>query len=536
MTAVDDAVSTRSITLSPPREHYSDRRPVTAPVQVKVLPAFPSYEEPVHAAAVAPRASDALVTRQQWEKRYRVRLGVTDGIVVLLACMLAAIATMMITTPTVLFSDPWLLVRVPLSTAIVWMAALAMLNTRDPHIMGTGATEYTRVAHATGLAFGLLAIVFVIFEWQGIRTQLFYALPAGLVALVAARWVTRRWLLRQRAHGRYASRTVVVGTRDDVEYAISTIGTKGVLGYKVVGTGLIDEDHGPGRLAFDGHIYPVMRGRDAAYQAATRLEADTILVASQPNDDPGYIKRLAWQLEGTASELVLSSRLADVAGPRMTLRPVEGMPLIHVQIPTFEGGVYALKRALDIAVSSVALLAFAPFALLIGMLIKIDNPGPVFFHQSRVGRDGREFKMVKFRSMKVNAEEELAILKAANEGAGPLFKMKNDPRITRVGKYLRKFSLDEVPQFWNVLKGDMSVVGPRPPLPDEVTAYDGTVFRRLYIKPGITGPWQVGGRSDLSWDESVRLDLAYVENWSVLSDIRIMWRTARVMVSPRGAY
>ena len=521
MTAVDDAVSTRGFSIGPILDRYQ---------------AKPAPIETLHEAAVAPRASDALATRQQWEKRYRKRLILTDGAIVVISCILATAATMWISMPNVLMADPWLLVRVPLSTAIVWMGLLALLNTRDPLVMGGGSTEYTRVAHATGLAFGLLAIVYVIFEWQGIRTQLFWALPVGLVALLVARRVLRRWLLRQRARGRFVSRTVVVGTRDDVEYVVSTLGPDGALGYEVIGTALLDAAHGPDRMPFDGRVYPVMRGADAAYRAATALEADTIIVAGQPADDPGYIKRLAWELEGTAAELVLSSRLADVAGPRMSLRPLEGMPLIHVQIPTFQGGVYAIKRALDIVVASLALLAFAPFALIIGVLMKIDDPGPVFFFQSRVGRDGRTFKMAKFRSMRVNAEDELEKLKAVNEGAGLLFKMKDDPRITRVGRYLRKFSIDEVPQFWNVLKGEMSVVGPRPPLPDEVTAYDGTVFRRLYIKPGITGPWQVGGRSDLSWDESIRLDLRYVENWSVLNDLQIMWRTAQVMVKPSGAY
>jgi lipopolysaccharide/colanic/teichoic acid biosynthesis glycosyltransferase len=160
----------------------------------------------------------------------------------------------------------------------------------------------------------------------------------------------------------------------------------------------------------------------------------------------------------------------------------------------------------------------------------------VFFSQQRVGRDGRVFTMFKFRTMAVDAEQRLSELRERNEGSGPLFKMKQDPRVTRVGRVLRKLSLDELPQFWNVLRGDMSVVGPRPPLPAEVTAYDGTVVRRLYVKPGITGLWQVSGRSDLSWDESVRLDLSYVENWSLMNDLQIMWRTARVMVHREGAY
>jgi exopolysaccharide biosynthesis polyprenyl glycosylphosphotransferase len=270
--------------------------------------------------------------------------------------------------------------------------------------------------------------------------------------------------------------------------------------------------------------------------AAAVLQADTIIVASRPESDPNYIKRLSWQLEGAAAELVLFSGLVDVAGPRMSLHPVEGLPLIHVKIPTFEGGAHVLKRGLDVAVSGLALLAFAPIAAVIALAIKIDDGGPVFFRQKRIGRDGREFAMVKFRSMRTTAEAEKDALFHANEGAGPLFKLKSDPRVTRIGAFLRKYSLDEVPQFWNVLVGDMSVVGPRPPLPSEVQTYDGTVFRRLYIKPGITGLWQVSGRSDLNWDEGVRLDLRYVENWSVLDDVIIMWRTVKVMVRPHGAY
>jgi exopolysaccharide biosynthesis polyprenyl glycosylphosphotransferase len=269
---------------------------------------------------------------------------------------------------------------------------------------------------------------------------------------------------------------------------------------------------------------------------ARDLGADSIIIASRPDDDPDFIKRLSWDLEGTAAELILSSRLTDVAGPRLSLRPLDGLPLIHVKIPEFEGGVHLLKRAMDIAVAVVALIPIAVAAPLIALMIKLDDHGPALFRQTRVGRDGREFQILKFRTMRTTAEAELGALRSHNEGAGPLFKLKRDPRITRVGSVLRKFSLDELPQFWNVLRGEMSVVGPRPPLPSEVTAYDGTVYRRLYIKPGITGLWQVSGRSDLSWEESVRLDLRYVENWSMLTDLMIMWRTARVMLRPKGAY
>jgi exopolysaccharide biosynthesis polyprenyl glycosylphosphotransferase len=275
---------------------------------------------------------------------------------------------------------------------------------------------------------------------------------------------------------------------------------------------------------------------DTVPQIVEHLGADAVILASTRRDDPEYAKRLAWQLEGTAAELVLSSPLADVAGPRMSLIPVEGLPLIQVAIPTFEGSRYAIKRVMDIAIAAIALTAIALVTPIIALAIKLDSPGPVFFLQERVGRDGRIFRMVKFRSMGVDAEARKLDLHTRNEGAGPLFKLKADPRVTRVGAILRKYSLDELPQFWNVLVGDMSAVGPRPPLPTEVTAYDGTVYRRLYIKPGITGLWQVSGRSDLNWDESIRLDLRYVENWSVMNDLMIMWRTAAVMIKPEGAY
>lgn len=481
---------------------------------------------------VMPRASRAVANRQQWERRYRARLAITDTLVVLIICTFASLVSLQILNPYLLSVDPWILARIPLLTAFGWLAALGLLGTRDVSVFGSGALEYQRVAHATVLAFGLLAIAFVIFQWQGIRTQLFIAFPLGIVAVIASRWAWRHWLVRQRAFGEYSSRTVVVGERDDVEYVIRTLG-EGRLGYLVVGAAVQDEELDS--LRVDNAIYPVMRGHSWVGQAAA-LEADTIIVASQPNGDPDYIKQLAWQVEGTAAELVLSSRISDVAGPRMSLRPVEGLPLIHVKIPTFEGGAHVFKRGLDMLASIFGLLIFSPIMIGVMIAIKLDDGGPVFFRQRRVGRDGREFDMLKFRSMSVDAEDQLSGLMDDNEGAGLLFKMKNDPRVTRVGRILRKYSLDEVPQFINVLRGDMSMVGPRPPLPKEVTGYDGKVFRRLYIKPGITGPWQVGGRSDLSWEESVRLDLRYVENWSVIDDLIIMWRTVKVMVSPTGAY
>jgi exopolysaccharide biosynthesis polyprenyl glycosylphosphotransferase len=207
-----------------------------------------------------------------------------------------------------------------------------------------------------------------------------------------------------------------------------------------------------------------------------------------------------------------------------------------VEIPQFAGGKHVMKRVLDVVASGLGLLILSPLLLAVGFLIRRDSPGTILFHQERVGRNGMTFRMLKFRSMTHDAESRLHALRANNDGAGVLFKLKNDPRVTRIGRVLRKYSLDELPQLWNVFVGDMSLVGPRPPLQSEVEGYESHVHRRLYIKPGLTGMWQVNGRSDLSWDESVRLDLYYVENWSLTGDLVILWRTLRVLLHPTGAY
>lgn len=510
MTAVDDAVGVANAPIS---------RTIGAP----------HFAKPALHAATAPRVSATLERRRRWERRYRTRLRLTDAAIIIAAVAMSALAQLM-----VLGTPPAVVARGCLLLIVSWYLMLAALNTRDAAVFGTGTTEYRRVAHASGLAFGLLSIIGILLEWDGLRAPLLIALPVGTVGILIGRWAWRRWLQRRRLTGRYASRALVVGVRDDVEYVIDALQRSSDTSYHVVGATLFDRNAVSLEVGEDR--YAVLGNMNTLADAASQLSADAIIVASRPDGDPGFVKRLGWQLEGTAAELVLSSRLTDVAGPRISLRQVEGLPLIRVRIPTYEGGVHLLKRALDVVVASVALIPIALITPLLAVLVKVDSPGPVFFRQERVGRDGRTFRMVKFRSMSTDAEQRLVTLKDQNEGSGLLFKMKDDPRVTRVGRVLRKLSLDELPQFWNVLVGDMSVVGPRPPLPSEVTAYDGSVKRRLYIKPGITGLWQVSGRSDLSWDESVRLDLRYVENWSVMNDLQIMWRTANVMFQPKGAY
>lgn len=487
--------------------------------------------------AFTPQVAAAVEHRQHWQRRYRVRLLLTDLTVVLCATGAAAwiqLSSIAHVDIADLRDSPWPYVRVPVMACVIWLIALAACQTRDNRVIGHGTVEYRRVAQATALAFGILAIGFAILQSQGIRTQLLIGVPIGIPALILGRCLARRWLVRQRQVGEYLSRAVVVGERRDVEYVVKTVRGSGLAGYQVVGVTMADDE--TSSIVAGGQRILAFGTPDTVPEVAARLGADAVIVASASRDDPEYLKRLAWQLEGTAAELVLSSPLADVAGPRMSLKPVEGLPLIQVEIPTFEGSRYVLKRVMDIAISLVALIVLGVLGPVIALAIKLDDSGPVFFHQERVGKDGRPFRMVKFRSMTVDAEARKHEFASRNEGAGPLFKLRSDPRVTRVGAFLRKYSLDELPQFWNVLSGDMSAVGPRPPLPSEVSAYDGTVYRRLYIKPGITGLWQVSGRSDLPWEESVRLDLRYVENWSMTSDLRIIWRTAQALFIPKGAY
>lgn len=419
--------------------------------------------------------------------------------------------------------------------AVTWLLALGAAHSRDARVVGLGSTEYKRIVSASSLTFGLLAIAFLVAKVDVARGYFVLALPAGTVALVGSRWMWRQWLMSQRRSNRYLSRALVVGWPEDVQYVIGQVDKKPGTAFTIVGASLYEP--GSSHVEVGNHAVPVVSTSLAdVASAASRVGAETVIVAGQPHADGDFIRGLGWQLEGTATELVLASRLTDVAGPRIHFRPVEGLPLIHVEIPQFEGGKHVLKRAMDLAISGVALVVLLPLMMVVALLIRMDSHGPVLFQQERVGRGGKTFMMFKFRSMIVDAESALAALREQNEGSGLLFKMKDDPRVTRIGRVLRKYSLDELPQLWNVLIGDMSLVGPRPPLESEVEDYADHVGRRLYIKPGLTGMWQVNGRSNLSWDESVRLDLYYVENWSVVGDLAIMWRTVKIVVHPVGAY
>ena len=482
-------------------------------------------------AASAPAAATAL----DWARRYRIRLVVTD-ILIILAAVLAAFATRFWWGETAagfstLASGYWMVTAAIIGT---WIASLGAYHSRDPRVVGMGLDEYRRVFSASVVTFGVLAIVFMIFKVDVARGFFVLALPLGLAGIALNRLLWRKWLVRQRKNGNYLHRAIVVGDEADVEYVIKQIDKRGVSLYHVIGAAITGERSGS--IYVNQRHLPIVSSLSGVAHAASGLGVDAVIVAGNPGEGANFLRDLGWDLEGTASELVVASQMTNVAGPRIHFRPVEGLPLMHVELPQYGGAKHMLKRAVDILVSGVALVLLLPLTLMIGYLVHRDSPGPVLFRQERIGRDGKPFYMLKFRSMVETAEDDLVGLLDKNQGAGVLFKMKNDPRVTRIGEFLRRYSLDELPQLWNIFIGDMSLVGPRPPLQREVANYEEHVHRRLFIKPGLTGMWQVNGRSDLDWDESVRLDLYYVENWSLAGDIVIMWRTLAVLRGASGAY
>lgn len=466
-----------------------------------------------------------------WRRRYQLSLLATDSVLILGVLLLAVnVATLDASVERVTE-----VLGLGSAIAVGWMVTMSLFRTRDARLVGTGAGEYKKVVRASVATFAVAAVVVVMLDLDHFRSLLILALPSGTLVLLVSRWLWRQWLLRQSRSGHYLSKVVVVGHPADVRYVAAQLEKKSGAAYAVVGA-VYEGRSNPAALQTGDRLVPVVSGLRKIEDFVAHTGADAVIVAGHLRKGTSYIRELGWRLEESSTELVLASSLTNVAGPRITMRPVEGLPLMHVESPQFTGGRHVLKRAMDIAFSATALLILAPLFLMLTIAIRRDTPGPALFAQERVGKDLNVFRMYKFRSMVTTAEDELELLKEQNQGNGVLFKMREDPRVTRVGRIIRKYSLDELPQFWNVLRGDMSLVGPRPPLFSEVSGYEEHTHRRLLIKPGLTGLWQVSGRSDLDWDESVRLDLYYVENWSVTGDLIIMWRTFKVMLKPVGAY
>jgi exopolysaccharide biosynthesis polyprenyl glycosylphosphotransferase len=423
---------------------------------------------------------------------------------------------------------------------VVFLAALAANRGYERRYLFVGTDEYQRVIRA-GLALtATLAFAAYAFEFRPARGYVVIALPFLTLGSVAARFALRKVLHRaRRRRGQCMRRVIVVGHELAVVAISRQLRRERYHGLKVVGACL---PHAPGTGPaggwHDGQVgdLPVFGTFDDVAPAVRKAAADTVLVLSCPELDGHALRRLAWRLERGDIDLILASSLVDVAGDRTTIRPVDGLPMMHIEHATLSGARRLVKATFDKILATVLLTLASPGLIALAVAVRADSPGPVLFRQVRVGKDGREFVMFKFRTMHTDAEARLAELRHLNEGDGVLFKMRNDPRVTRVGRFLRKFSLDELPQLLNVLAGSMSLVGPRPPLPEEVAVYPDDARRRLAVRPGMTGLWQVSGRSDLPWDEAVRLDLRYVENWSLSLDLVILLRTLSAVTRGAGAY
>lgn len=417
--------------------------------------------------------------------------------------------------------------------AVVWMLALALRGVYDHRPVTSTGLKTRRAVGSTCAVFGLLASLSLLTGWEQGRAYLLVAMPLGLAFLILTRW--RAWFpLAAMSPAAGASQVLVAGEVAKTEHVVTHLRKQGSRSGYIVSEQVVLPHLGDEQLAQE----PALSAKavDDVVDAATSSGVDAVIIADSDMLNPRALQELGWNLAALDVSLLIAPCLTDVAGSRLRAQSVAGMPLMHVDYPRLQGSAAFVKRAFDIVFSLSAIAVILPVLAVVALMVRLDSRGPVLFHQERVGREHSLFTMLKFRSMVSDAEKLRANLLQETEGNGVLFKIRRDPRVTRVGRVLRRYSLDELPQFFNVLRGEMSVVGPRPPLPGEVDTYDERADRRLLVKPGITGLWQIQGRSDLNWEDSLRLDLYYVENWSVWSDMGIVLRTVRAVVTGSGAY
>jgi exopolysaccharide biosynthesis polyprenyl glycosylphosphotransferase len=431
------------------------------------------------------------------------------------------------------WTEPYILDYAEIGTGIVvaWMAALVLTSSYSARVLGTGADEYKAVLRATLGTAGAVAVASYLTKSDLSRLYFVLIFTIGPALAIVGRYSCRQVLHHLHRAGWFMRDVVVVGGYHQVAELVEVLDRERWTGYRVVGVCLPSRDEHR-----SVHGIPVVGDTKEVRQALQATRAEAVFLTSGAGHSSKDFRRISWQIEGMGVDLAVLPSLTDVSGPRIHVRPLAGLPLLHLELPEFTGPQRVTKRLLDIVASAFGLVLLSPLLLVIALAVKASSPGPVLFRQIRVGRDGREFWCLKFRTMVVDAEARLAELQQENDGNGLLFKMRDDPRVTRVGRKLRRFSLDELPQLLNILRGDMSVVGPRPPLPSEVANYTDDLRRRLLVRPGLTGLWQVSGRSELSLEESTRLDLYYVDNWSLMSDVEIAWKTVRAVLGGRGAF
>lgn len=403
-------------------------------------------------------------------------------------------------------------------------------------MLGHGTDEYKRVIQASLWLFGIVAIVSYALQLETARGYIGVALPAGVIVLLLTRVIVRQFLHLERRRGHSVQNVLIVGDTTSAEHLANSLFSQPMAGYRPAGFYL------PGTLPNAGaqpsRLPVVGRASDVASIISDIRESapDAVALSGGVQLPPSSIRALGWALADMNIRLIMVPALTDIAGPRIHTQPVAGLPLIHVSTPNLEKGQRFLKRAFDLVGAIVLVIILGPLLAAVAIAVRTSGAGPILFRQTRIGAAGSAFLMYKFRSMVVDAEDQLQRLKEQHDGNGVLFKLRQDPRVTTVGRVLRRFSLDELPQLFNVINGSMSLVGPRPPLPTEVEMYDTHAHRRLLVRPGMTGLWQVSGRSLLSWDDTVRLDLYYVENWSLLGDFTILLRTIRAVFRSHGAF
>jgi exopolysaccharide biosynthesis polyprenyl glycosylphosphotransferase len=474
-----------------------------------------------HPVVEHPRAALRTLDADYAESRRRyVRQALAVDLAVAVSTVLVACAFWSLGGP----SNWWIV-----GTAAVYLGALALCRGYDGRRLGDGPGEFQAVLRAGVATAATVALVGVALGLTVPRVMLGALVLTLTGAAAIGRHLLRRGLHGRRADGEAMARTLVVGDAGSVHGVVTDLRAATHHGYRVVGVCLPSIDDAPPQ---DG--VPLVGALADIPQVAYDRRIDVVIVAGSELQGDA-LRRLSWALGRVGVQLVVAPGLVEVLGPRLALRPAAGLSLLEVETAAPRRRMLA-KAALDRVLGTVLLLAAAPVILVSALLVRLTSPGPAFFKQCRIGIDGREFTLWKLRSMYVDAEALRAALLDHSDRDGLMFKMHDDPRVTRVGRVLRRFSLDELPQLWNVVRGDMSLVGPRPPLPQEVAEYEDAVFRRLGVRPGLTGLWQVSGRSDLSWDESVRLDLRYVDNWSVAMDLLILWKTGRAVFGAAGAY
>jgi exopolysaccharide biosynthesis polyprenyl glycosylphosphotransferase len=471
---------------------------------------------------------------RSWQSRYVHRIAVMDA-----ACAAAAAALgygVRFGPDPAEFWLPSAATWMALVLPLVWVGAMLVARSYEPRFLWVGAEEFRRVFTAAVLLLAAIGTVSWAFKLEIARGFIVLALPLATLLTLVQRYGQRIWVYRQRSLGLFQQPTLIVGHRSAVAELYRQIDREAYHGYQVIGCCVPAEQVAVAPVTGDGGP-PVLGTLDEVADVVARHQVDTVAVLPCPELDGPALRQLGWQLENTSAELLLAPSLIEgVVGSRVCIRPVCGLPLLHLERPELRGVRRLTKEAVDRTAAAGLLLLLVPVLLALAIAVRTTSRGGALFRQERVGRNGRTFSMLKFRTMVDGADQMLDSLHDGNDGNGVLFKLRRDPRVTRVGKVLRRYSLDELPQLLNVLRGDMSLVGPRPPLADEVERYGDDMRRRFLVKPGITGLWQVSGRSDLSWDDSVRMDVLYVENWSLTFDLMVLCRTVRAVFRGSGAY